>query len=167
VQASVLYDIVLRSSWYMYNTNEFMQMLKRKRRLSPFFRSAIDTWDGSAIVTIWTFRWNRFLRSPKIAFLVLLVNRRKIVYRPLVETILVPVFSQRRASTELDFVGVETTRKLSGQPVQRDMWRVQMHRDALPVELNVSTCCEQEDVRKVHRFLDGTKTRFGRDIYGF
>ncbi|KYN35515.1 hypothetical protein ALC56_10072 [Trachymyrmex septentrionalis] len=31
------------------------------------------------------------------------------------------------------------------------MWRVQMHRDALPVELNVSTCCEQEDV---HRFLD-------------
>jgi len=98
---------------------------------------------------------------------VLLVNRRKIVYRPLVETILVPVFSQRRASTELDFVGVETTRKLSGQPVRRDMWRVQMHRDALPVELNVSTCCEQEDVRKVHRFLDGTKTRFGRDIYGF
>ncbi|EGI60994.1 hypothetical protein G5I_10756 [Acromyrmex echinatior] len=34
------------------------------------------------------------------------------------------------------------------------MWRVQMHRDALPVELNVSTCCEQEDVRKVYRFLD-------------
>lgn len=97
--------------------------------------------------SLWTLRRSWLLRSPEIAFLALLPSCCEVwwVGAKLFTAPLFRLYSlQYRASTRhpLSFVGnYSLTFRPTG--LRREMWRVQLHRDALPVELNVSTCREK------------------------